>query len=237
MQTYDYMECPFCGKSFPFTNDTFSEKYPCFKLENWSIFKKENMEGEVEYINLDSSGLIVQFKKCPACKKVNIDILGVGSQFPDGYKRRFYPSSRSKQYPDYIPSYIIQDYKEAYDILELSPKASATLSRRCLQSMIRDKWEVNKRNLYSEIDAIKDKIDPKIWKAIDSVRSIGNIGAHMEKDTNLIIDIEPWEAENLIKLIEILIKTWYIDEHERNILLNEIIETGKSKNDLRNSKK
>lgn len=37
----------------------------------------------------------------------------------------------------------------------------------------------------------------------------------MEKDVNLIIDIDPGEARLLIELIESLIKEWYIDKHER----------------------
>ena len=32
-----------------------------------------------------------------------------------------------------------------------------------------------------------------MWQAIDAVRSIGNIGAHMEKDINLIVDVDPEE--------------------------------------------
>ena len=45
-----------------------------------------------------------------------------------------------------------------------------------------------------EIDAIKDKVDPLTWKSIDATRKIGNIGAHMEKDINLIVDVDPKEA-------------------------------------------
>ena len=40
--------------------------------------------------------------------------------------------------------------------------------------------------------------------AIDAVRKIGNIGAHMERDINLIVDIDPNEAAILIGLIELL---------------------------------
>ncbi|MFX8102761.1 DUF4145 domain-containing protein, partial [Acinetobacter baumannii] len=77
-------------------------------------------------------------------------------------------------------------------------------SRRCLQGMIRDYWGVSKNTLNEEIKAIKDRIDPIIWQAIDAVRKIGNIGAHMEKDINFIIDVEPNEAQMLIGLIEML---------------------------------
>ncbi|WP_234025873.1 DUF4145 domain-containing protein [Anaerococcus sp. Marseille-P3915] len=197
----DYLECPFCKKTFPLTKDTFSESYPAFDSNDWKYYIQKNSEDKIKYPHLDTSGLKVQFNKCPACKKVTIDIIGVGSQFPEGFKRRIFPASEAKKYPDYIPSHILEDYTEAYDILELSPKASATLSRRCLQSMIRDKWDTNEKTLYKEIDSIRDKVDSKTWDAINALRKIGNIGAHMQKDTSLIINIEPWEAEKLILLI------------------------------------
>ena len=53
---------------------------------------------------------------------------------------RLIPESDAKVFPDYIPQQIREDYVEASKIKELSPKASATLSRRCLQGMIRDFW-------------------------------------------------------------------------------------------------
>jgi hypothetical protein len=48
------------------------------------------------------------------------------------------PSSSAKTFPNYVPKVILDDYNEACLIRDLSPKASATLSRRCLQGMIRD---------------------------------------------------------------------------------------------------
>ncbi|MCY4403124.1 MAG: DUF4145 domain-containing protein [Candidatus Poribacteria bacterium] len=133
------------------------------------------------------------------------------------------PQSHAKQFPDYVPKAIIADYEEACLIQDLSPKASATLSRRCLQGIIRNFLGIKEGTLYAEINAIQGKVDPQTWKAIDGVRSIGNIGAHMEKDINLIIDVEPNEAAALIRLIEILIKDWYVARHERESDLKSVI--------------
>ncbi|WP_260997717.1 DUF4145 domain-containing protein [Thalassolituus hydrocarboniclasticus] len=141
------------------------------------------------------------------------------------------PSSLAKQFPTYIPQAVIDNYEEACLIRDLSPKASATLSRRCLQGIIRDFWGCKKGRLVDEINSIQDKVDPITWQAIDSVRSIGNIGAHMEKDINLIIDVEPAEAQLLIGLIEILIKDWYVAKHERQKHLESIIGVAKQKAD------
>ena len=42
--------------------------------------------------------------------------------------------------------------------------------------MIRDFWGIVQSRLKDEIDALKDKVDPETWQAIDAVREIGNIG-------------------------------------------------------------
>lgn len=89
--------------------------------------------------------------------------------------------------------------------------------------MIRDFYGISKNRLVDEIKAIQDKVDPITWSAIDAVRNIGNIGAHMEKDINLIVDVDPQEAQMLIGLIEMLLKEWYIAKHERQKQLEALI--------------
>jgi hypothetical protein len=81
--------------------------------------------------------------------------------------------------------------------------------------MIRDFWSVRKDTLKQEIEGIADKVDRSDWEAIDAIRHIGNIGAHMEKDVNLIVDVEPSEAQLLIELIETLFRSWYVAREER----------------------
>lgn len=126
------------------------------------------------------------------------------------------PDSAAKPFPDYIPAAILGDYREACLIANLSAKASATLARRCLQGMIRDFWSINKRSLRDEIQALKDKVNEPTWDAIDAVRQIGNIGAHMEADINVIAEVEPGEATLLIGLIESLLAEWYVARHDRD---------------------
>ncbi len=142
---------------------------------------------------------------------------------------RLRPQAAVKVFPDYIPKAILDDYKEAALICNLSPKASATLARRCLQGMIRDFWEVKAGRLVDEINAIEGKVDHGTWNAIDSIRSIGNIGAHMEKDINLIVDVDPEEAELLIELIEVLLKDWYVEREERKVRTSKIVALAAAK--------
>jgi Domain of unknown function (DUF4145) len=139
------------------------------------------------------------------------------------------PSSSAKPLPDYVPAVIQSDYNEACAIVDLSPKASATLSRRCLQGMIRDFHSVVEKTLYKEIQGIKDKVDTTTWDAIDAVRSIGNIGAHMEQDINVIVDVDQNEAAVLIGLIETLIEEWYVHRHVRAERMSKIVAVAAAK--------
>jgi len=70
---------------------------------------------------------------------------------------------------------------------------------------------------------LKTKVTPSQWAAIDGLRKIGNISAHMERNIDLIIDVEPEEAKKLLQLIELLIEKWYIGRHDEEQLLAEVI--------------
>lgn len=152
------------------------------------------------------------------------------------------PQGMSKPVPDCIPLPIAEDYTEACRIRDLSPKASATLIRRCLQGMIRDFCEITKPTLDQEIRALRQMVDngtaPKgvseeSVDAIDQIRGVGNIGAHMEKDINLIIPVEANEAQLLIELTEMLFSEWYIAREKRTQRLAELKKMAGEKQDLR----
>ena len=133
------------------------------------------------------------------------------------------PQGNYKTFPEYIPLKIQEDYQEAFLIKDLSPKASATLARRCLQSMLEDCWKVsNKKNLYKQLEDLKPELREIQWKAIDKIRHIGNIGAHMKTDKGKIVNVEPEEADKLVWLIEYLMDEWYVKNHEDEEMLKEI---------------
>ena len=57
----------------------------------------------------------------------------------------------------------------------------------------------------------------------------GNIGAHMEKDVDLIIEVDPNEAQLLIGLIEVLFIDWYVNRHQKQDRMNRVIALAKDK--------
>lgn len=148
------------------------------------------------------------------------------------------PESISKPQPDYIPAPIREDYFEACLIRDKSPKASATLARRCLQGMIRDFCGISKKRLVDEIAELRKRVEegsaPKgveaeTVEAIDHVRNIGNIGAHMGADISLIVDVDPGEAQALIDLIEMLFVDWYVARYVRQERLDRLKQISKGK--------
>ncbi|MHC4052132.1 DUF4145 domain-containing protein [Bradyrhizobium sp. 25ACV] len=141
------------------------------------------------------------------------------------------PQSVAKPQPPCVPEPLRADYAEACAIRDLSPKAAATIIRRCLQGMIRDFCGIKKGRLIDEIKELRKRVDegdaPRgvhhdSVDAIDHVRGIGNIGAHMEKDINTIIDVDPDEAQRLIELTEMLFEEWYEARHRREQRLQQI---------------
>jgi len=143
------------------------------------------------------------------------------------------PASRARVFPDYVPAPILNDYREACTIEALSPKASATLARRCLQGIIRGFYKVSKSRLIDEIKAIESQVEPKVYAAIDALRELGNIGAHPEKDIDVIIDVEPDEAAALINLVELFIEETYVADFERQKRLDKITTAAAEKKSLK----
>lgn len=214
--------CPFCGHAQAFNNS-----YTCqnngFYADNYMV-PPEFSESSFSIYTLRCSNT--------GCRRVAVTAMNRIS----GKQIDLVPQVVMRGYPDYIPEQIRRDYTEANLILEASPKAAATLLRRCLQGMIRDFWSVKKENLYVEINAIQDKVTPAQWKALDGLRKIGNIGAHMEKDVNLIVDINLDESQKLLRLIEILLEKWYIARHDEEALCADIGEIANEKALLRKAK-
>lgn len=216
--------CPFCQQATSVYHDTHQSR--CISFDNSNAGLSPNR------ITYDNTALSVHFFKCPSCERTSVEVEGKGKEY-NGFHMRLIPFSNAKQFPPYIPQAILDDYEEACSIVDFSPKASATLARRCLQGMIRDFWGIQKSRLVDEINELNGKIPAAQWNVIDGVRRIGNIGAHMEKDVDLIIDIEPTEAQKLIKLIEHLLEKWYVARHEEEQLYSEIMDIDTAKQDER----
>lgn len=216
--------CPHCERAVTISDGRITHKWHTLLIEN-AIGRRT---------------LVTTFIVCPnqECRRFTLTAklfeshLGHASQEVLGKmveEWSLIPTSKAKTFPAYIPQAILDDYCEACLIRDLSPKASATLARRCLQGILRDFWQVRPGRLVDEIEEIKPKVDPLAWDAIQAVRKIGNISAHMEKDINVIVDVDLDEAGLLIQLVETLLREWYIAREERQKRMGEIVAVASAK--------
>jgi hypothetical protein len=112
-----------------------------------------------------------------------------------------------------VPVEIAEDFNEAAAVLSLSPKASAALSRRCLQGLLKANGYDHK-DLAPAIQAALDAgtLPPALAENLDAVRNIGNFAAHPMKDkqTNTVLPVEPHEAEWNLEVLEGLFDHYYV---------------------------
>jgi hypothetical protein len=209
-------QCPFCGTDQPVTDN-----------------ERQVALADLTLPNADGPRrLVTKFVVCPnpKCRKFSLtaSLHGrevVGARVYTGKHLTSWnlvPPSRARSFPVALPPVVLEDYEEACLTLELSPKASAALSRRCISSMLRDYWRVQPGGLNDELRQIKGTVDPLTWDAIESVRKSGLIGARMEAEGAEVQDTDPGEAQLLIGLIETLVQDWYIAREERRKRLQKI---------------
>jgi Domain of unknown function (DUF4145) len=216
-------KCPHCEHAVTITEQRYSTSWHTLRIQN-SVGRRTLISMFIVCPNQDCRKFTLTADLHVSALQGNNESLG---EELNAWK--LIPSAKGKIFPEYVPKILRDDYREACEIVELSPKASATLSRRCLQGILRDFWTVKPGRLVDEIDQIKSQVDPLTWGAIDALRKLGNIGAHMEKDINLIVDVDPNEAGLLIELIETLFQEWYVTRENRKNRMSAIVSAAANK--------
>ena len=136
--------------------------------------------------------------QCPSCRKF-IFTLSYGTGLIRT-KRLVWPKgSQRPPAPQEVPPAFASDYREACLVLPDSSKASAALSRRCLQHVLREVAKVKHSDLSNEIQELLDRgtLPSHITEGLDAVRNIGNFAAHPIKSqrSGEVLDVEEGEAE------------------------------------------
>jgi hypothetical protein len=152
-------------------------------------------------------------QRCPECHDsiILLDRSRVGTGVWSGWRDltfMAYPSSRRRRIAPEVPDPYRQDFLEAFAVLADSAKASAALSRRCLQAILKDHLGATKKDLYDQIEEVlaPGKLPSHIDDGLHAIRNIGNIAAHSMKSTTTgtIVDVAPGEAEWNLEVIEML---------------------------------
>jgi len=117
-----------------------------------------------------------------------------------------------------IPVHYRNDFNEANAVLDLSPKASAALSRRLLQRFIREEYSI-KGTLEDEIEKFRalPEIPEEVSKSVDAVRVVGNFAAHPQKSKNTgeIVEVDKDEADWLLEVIEQLLLFRFVESKKK----------------------
>ncbi len=194
------------------------------------------------YLDNDIEGTWgIGMETCPACNRLILYLIdatwtSTASAVDIKKARLIRPKGTTRPpCPGEVPPAIAEDYIEACLVLPDSPKASAALSRRCLQNILREKAKVTHGSLADEIQEVLDAktLPPYIAEVVDLVRTIGNFAAHPIKSTKSgeIIPVEPGEAECNLDVIEALFDFYFVQpvllQKKRDAINQKLTDAGK----------
>lgn len=174
-----------------------------------------------QLIERDQTSWQVRSRLCPTCGRAIITLVSsrwittppLVTLFQDVHEYLVWPKGIARApLPKEVTEPFASDYREACLVLADSPKASAALSRYCLQRILREVAGVKASDLSKEIDAVLPSLPSSIAAALDAVRVIGNFAAHPIKSTNTgeIVDVEPGEAEWSLDVLESLFDFYFV---------------------------
>lgn len=206
--------------------------------DNWTSWSYP-MDDGWSRLHLDEKQFCFGFKTtlCPACERIIavIERYNVGGK-DSPLSVMVYPKASTRPVPREVENTLAEDFREACLVIGDSEKASAALSRRCLQKLLIEKAGVKeKANLSSQIQMVIDSgmLPSHLVEGLDAVRTIGNFAAHPIKSTQTgdILEVEQGEAEWLLEILEQLFDFYFVQpatlERKRAALNKKLKEAGK----------
>lgn len=198
-------KCPCCG---------ISVRFESVKVEVSHGFGEDRLKLH----NLKGQNTTLVACSCPVC---SVNILSVmerkgGVGVPFYTYTMIWPIDGSRKAPAEVKNEsprIADEFEEAALVLRFSEKASAALSRRCLQHVLIEKAGVNPQdNLSRQIDDVLPQLPSYLKDNVDAIRVVGNFAAHPIKSerTGEIVDVEAGEAEWILDVLEELFDYYYV---------------------------
>ena len=172
--------------------------------------------------------------ECPSCKRAIIRLNAYRGNFLIQNTLAYPSKPEVRSAAKEVPQDLAEDFNEASAVIGDSTKASAALSRRCVQQLLRLQG-YSQHDLAKQIDAaLASKTLPSsLALNLDAIRNIGNFAAHPIKDTNsgAIVPVEPEEAEWNLDVLEGLFDFYYVqpahDQARRDALNSKLTAAGK----------
>ena len=198
-----------------------------------SFFEKWIMKSIVEN---NSSVWHTKSDLCPTCNKNTIYL--VEHPRAGGHpKQEFlvFPRNASRPLPKEVTELYSKQFSQAVEVLPISHEASAAISRRCLQLLLREEAKVTPQDLSKEIQEVIDShsLPSDLEESIDAIRIIGNFASHPIKSTNTgeIVNVEEGEAEWTLEVLEDLFDYYLVKpiirKKKRDALNQKLEDAGK----------
>lgn len=182
-------------------------------------------------------GYALKFGFCPECNKPII-LFAEGKYcsamsgdyiVEQGENIILYPKFPSvTQLSDFIPQKYVDLYQEAEQVNNISPRASATLSRYLLQMILHEELNIKKRNLEEEITELESQshIPSTLVTFLQVMRRVANFAAHPKKSTNSaeIVEIEEGESAVMLELINELFDFVFVKPAKEKEFMKRIEE-------------
>lgn len=160
--------------------------------------------------------LRVNAVECPNCGRLAVSVetltAAVRGKWVSDEEFVVWPRQSERSLPPAVPRDMVMDYKAAALLLGLNAAASAALSRRCLQAVLRDTTGEDLPTLSKQIQAAAPHLPPDIGTRLNALGTVGKFAAHPSKDTDpgRIVDAEPGEAEWNLNVLDLLFDHYYV---------------------------
>lgn len=240
--------CPFCNNSFNVNHNytalnrdkdygyAYVRQIACLNCERKFIIYENHRDIEESEINELSIDVLNFFELSKS------DLYDYFAANPGETRRRakkeFFirPLCPAKSAPIEVNNpEITRDYNEAAMILEISPRASAALSRNCIKKILQKKAPLlNPENL-SLMELISCVIDTgalprELTALLHYVLEISSFSSNPIKNEypNSIVDVDKEEAELNLNVLQRLFDIYYVHPAKTNAIKEELEERMKS---------
>lgn len=190
------------------------------------IYKKES--GSIESDSYYYDMTLVLF--CPVCKSYNIinaywDHSYGNKDSIDEYdiyngknveERHLYPTSSNllNEKSKFLPNVVLNNFRSSIELKNIDTESCLMKLRKSLEMICEDK-DADGNSLYEKIESLSNKgvLPSTLNSASTLARKLGNIGVHAAD-----ISISKEELENVIELVEYIIRYIYVLPKEIEIL-------------------
>ncbi|MCI0439485.1 MAG: DUF4145 domain-containing protein [Chloroflexi bacterium] len=192
------------------------------------------MEGKTYCSNNEAIGFEVSHSLCPNCNELIVILKSGDCRWIEDqpelintkHQEILYPKFSRRATDQSIPQSYRDDFDEATALVNISPKASAALSRRLLQQLLRQCHGIKPSDLNKEIEAFVEthSVPAYVADAIDVIRVVGNFAAHPVKYQNAdrIAEVEQGEAEWLVEVLYDLLEWTFVQPSRRQSRIDRL---------------